>query len=403
MKGRRYVVAFAGARDGYQVPLSLHGTGQLERLVTDLYVPSLPSGVASRFARLAGRSIRGLPVWMARSSLQVLWLTHAGWRFAANADRALLRNMKSAQDTISRLAGRLALRKGSDLFLYAGYARVAFSDQKLRAARKILFMYHPHIARASEIMTEGAVGFPEAQPSLAHLEEDKKDRDVDGELQMADLVVCASEFTASTVRAIGIRSEKVIVVPYGIDRLPTAPEPRRRDRCRFLFVGTGILRKGLHLLLQAWQQAALPDAELTLVCRSLTPWLAERARVPGVVVRPGVTGEELDGLYREASVFVMPSLVEGFGYVYLEALARGCFCIGTRNTGLPDLALTPDEGQVIPAGAVDALVAALASAYHRWKRDELRPEIVVRSVERWPWSRFRSTISRYADSLPIRS
>ena len=57
---------------------------------------------------------------------------------------------------------------------------------------------------------------------------------------------------------------------------------------------------------------------------------------------------ELEQLYQQADVFVLPSLVEGFGYVYLEALARGCFCLGTWNTGLPDVA-DQASAMLIPA------------------------------------------------------
>src|SRR5262245_57673808 len=120
---KRYVVAFAGGRDSYQVPLSLHGTDQLECLVTDLYFPAPPSIVGGKFTKLAARSTPGLPIWNTRSSASVLWMTYTAWRLAADKHAARRRSLKRAQDTLSMLAGQLAKEKGSDLFLYAGYAR----------------------------------------------------------------------------------------------------------------------------------------------------------------------------------------------------------------------------------------------------------------------------------------
>jgi glycosyltransferase involved in cell wall biosynthesis len=50
-----------------------------------------------------------------------------------------------------------------------------------------------------------------------------------------------------------------------------------------------------------------------------------------------VSGEELDRLYAAADALVVPSLCEGFGHVYLEAMGRGCAVVGTRNSALPDI------------------------------------------------------------------
>ena len=55
----------------------------------------------------------------------------------------------------------------------------------------------------------------------------------------------------------------------------------------------------------------------------------------------------------------MPSLVEGFGQVYLEALAQGCPVLGTSNTGLPDLGDEVDGIFVTPPGRVEELRAQL--------------------------------------------
>jgi glycosyltransferase involved in cell wall biosynthesis len=65
----RWVVAFAGARDSYQVPVALHESGLLQRLVTDFYAPldrPLPAAVAEVLPSLVRSKLRrrfdpGLP------------------------------------------------------------------------------------------------------------------------------------------------------------------------------------------------------------------------------------------------------------------------------------------------------------------------------------------------------
>jgi glycosyltransferase involved in cell wall biosynthesis len=395
MPNSTYVVAFSGARDAYQVPLALHQTGQLNALITDFYAPELPSLLKRRFPKLAGRNQNGLPFWKARSSFQVAW-TSRSWSFARK-NRATVGDLKRSQDLLSRAAGRIAARTGSDLFLYAGYARVAFEHPALTSARKIVFMYHPHIQRCAEILASDAERWPGAAESIAELERDKQDRGVDEELRAADLVICASEFTASTVRAIGVDSAKLRIVPYGIDCTWSVPV-KPRDRCRFLFVGSGIHRKGLHTLLHAWKAARLTACELTLVCRHITPWIRELADLDGVTIRSNVAPSTLRELYGRSDIFVMPSLVEGFGYVYLEALAHGCFCIGSRNSGLPDLDVPSTAGEVVEPGNVEVLTQAMIAAHRNWKAEQYQPAQIQQIASRWSWDKFRRAIVAEANN-----
>jgi len=397
---RKYVTAFAGARDSYQVPLALAQSHQLDCLITDLYLPPLPAVVA-RLAKVGRRSVPGLSVLDTRSSPRALWHSYVRWRLARNQIGQQLLGLKWTQDILGRMAGERAARNGCDLFLYAGYALEAFRDPRLQSVRRILFMYHPHIARSSEILIEDASRYPDGQSTITELAADSHDRDVDRELEMADAVVCASEFTASTVRAIGIDPKKIVIIPYGIDILGDYSPRKSPDTCHFLFVGSGIHRKGLHILFEAWREARLPQARLTIVSRYVDPWIRARGDAPGITIRNGVAPEELNTLYDDANVFVLPSLVEGFGYVYFEALARGCYCIGTTNTGLPDLHLSTEEATIAPAGDRDALVQALTSAHALWKAGKIDPGRIRRQTSIWSWSRFRASIADLAFRLEM--
>ena len=148
------------------------------------------------------------------------------------------------------------------------------------------------------------------------------------------MIMCASTFTRRTLLEAGADFERCVVIPYGFEmpRLPLEAingcetTNGASTRFRALFVGSGVQRKGLHHLLHAWHRARLPaDSELTLVCRNLDPGLEElviRSRATRLL--RGVSGRRLAKIYREHSLFVMPSLTEGFGQVFLEALSFGC-------------------------------------------------------------------------------
>ena len=99
-------------------------------------------------------------------------------------------------------------------------------------------------------------------------------------------------------------------------------------------------------------------ASSRLVCRVMDrPLERMAAAVPGVELLRGVSAAELQRLYRESSLFVMPSLVEGFGQVYLEALASGCPVLGTPNTALPDLGGEADGIFLVEPGNIDELTS----------------------------------------------
>ncbi len=52
----------------------------------------------------------------------------------------------------------------------------------------------------------------------------------------------------------------------------------------------------------------------------------------------------------------MPSINEGFGIVYLEAMASGCITIGTEGEGIADLIVSGENGFLVPPDNPEAIV-----------------------------------------------
>jgi glycosyltransferase involved in cell wall biosynthesis len=168
--------------------------------------------------------------------------------------------------------------------------------------------------------------------------------------------------------------------------------PRPSGKCRFLFVGQGIQRKGLHHLIRAWQARPRPGASLTLVCYRIDPAIASLITDSGIQLLPRRSPEELAEHYRQADVFAMPSLIEGFGLVYLEALAHGCHVLGTTNTGLPDLNLGDAAATVIEPGDIASLDAALSELIDRKREAVFDPQAIANRASRWSWADFRQGV-----------
>ncbi|MGD0261637.1 MAG: glycosyltransferase family 4 protein [Verrucomicrobiota bacterium] len=288
-----------------------------------------------------------------------------------------------------QLAARYAQRCPSHLLLYHSYAWEAFRADYHHKPRKVLFQYHPHGLLEESILRQDAMGTGNTLPRLRSTTE--REREV---WRYADLVLCASSFTKHSLVSAGMDPKRCRVVPYGVE--PPSPEPSLTawKPGRFLFVGSGVRRKGLHHLLSAWQAATLPpECELLLVCREMEPALRTLAKATRQVrVVNGASATELSDFFASSMAFVMPSLCEGFGHVYAEALNYGCPILGTPNSCVPDLGGEQDGVFCVPAGNIKELRLALERlALMLPNRPDLR-EAALRKGAKLTWRRFRAGV-----------
>ena len=181
------------------------------------------------------------------------------------------------------------------------------------------------------------------------------------EHELAHRIVVGSCFARDTLVQQGLAAAKITVNPYGVDwaRFAGIPRPPAGGRAqRFLFVGSLLGRKGVPYLLEAWRRLGQVDAELWLAGSGHVDKSMER-ELPGLKLLGRVPHAEVPGLFAAADVFVLPSLLEGFSLTVLEALASGLPVIVTPNTGATEALQEPALGQLVAAGSVDELEAAL--------------------------------------------
>ncbi len=183
----------------------------------------------------------------------------------------------------------------------------------------------------------------------------------------------------------------VHTVPLGIVCQPTVKRKKSRPRRRLLFVGRQERRKGIHVLLEVlpdlldrhsdWQcdlvgstsSQAAPGVTFEAQFRERhagAPW-RDRVRFHGVM-----SDWDVQAFYRDADLFVAPSLYESFGLIYQEAMQYGVPVVGCRVGGVPEVVADGTHGLLVPAG--DA--AALARALDRlMSDDELRHQMGARA------------------------
>lgn len=180
----------------------------------------------------------------------------------------------------------------------------------------------------------------------------------------ASAVVAVSRMQAGEIE----RSTEVqpVVIPNVCDERMFYPrEDRPSGPFRFLTVAGLVEGKGVDILLDAIARftARGGNALFTIVgAGPLETQLRDQCTALGldevVEWRGTVQREALPHVFREADAFVLPSLHESFGVVFIEALASGIPVIATRCGG-PEEFVTEDNGLLIPVGEVESLASAM--------------------------------------------
>ncbi len=220
------------------------------------------------------------------------------------------------------------------------------------------------------------------------------------EYALADAIMVPSDFVWRTMVASGIPETKLRRVHLGFapERFAPVPGVRTARPFRILFVGSVSLQKGVQYLLEAFRQLNLPDAELVFVGGAYPDSRSFLPRYQGLFRHIWfVPQDQLPELYSSASVFVLPSLQDGFGMVVYEAAACGLPVIITENVGAA--VRDGQDGFVVPIRDSDALADRLLRLY----RDErLRHEMGQSArefVQRFTWQAYHEELKAHYDNL----
>lgn len=146
------------------------------------------------------------------------------------------------------------------------------------------------------------------------------------ELALADAIFCPSPMVAQSLLALGIPADRLIHTSYGWEpgrfagddkALPPVEGPT------LIFVGSVCVRKGAHILLEAWRRANIRGR--LVLSGEMEPLIGRRFR--DVLARDDVLHlpytSNVGAVYRSADWFVFPSLEEGSPLVTYEAAACG--------------------------------------------------------------------------------
>lgn len=185
-------------------------------------------------------------------------------------------------------------------------------------------------------------------------------------MQRADAFHATAESEYQDLRRLGF-DQPVAVIPNGIDIAPLAPKPVT-GRARLLYLGRIHQKKGIDLLLRAWQVVEPRFADWELIIAgpddggylSRMQYLATELKLRRVSFVGPVYGAAMLALYHSAYLYVLPTHSENFAMTVAEALAAGTPVIVTRGAPWSGV-VKHDCGWWIEIG-VAPLVACLEQA-----------------------------------------
>ena len=183
--------------------------------------------------------------------------------------------------------------------------------------------------------------------------EDNKNAWVKDCADKADIVVCVSGKLRKALDNCKVQvSTRTILNGFNV-------QSRSLEEEKMAFTvnqaGSLIERKKTHITIQAFSllKEKYPQAILTIIgqgeeeqtlknlCIQLN--ISDRVKFLGQM-----SNEQVMDMMSRSQFFVMPSVREGFGVVYLEAMASGCITIGTEGEGIADLIVSGQNGFLVP-------------------------------------------------------
>lgn len=205
-------------------------------------------------------------------------------------------------------------------------------------------------------------------------------------LQRAGAVTVVSPQLGEVIQKI-CPGKEVTILPMGCDTTEFSPTHRKenffgqREKPVILFVGRLAEKKGVTYLIDAMRQI---DGVLVIVGDGpLRSALEKRASPLGKKVRfiGPKTHEQLAEIYASADVFAAPSVqakdgdVEGFGLVFLEAMASGLPVVASRSGGIPYLVHDGENGLLVPPTESQPLAEAI-------NRVLMNPELKIKICQK---------------------
>jgi len=321
----KWICCQLGAREHYAVPRALQLSGLLDEFITDLWSKRLRDRFHPSLARaqVTAPNISALTFELKAQATGI-----NGWNLITQ------RNEWFQQRALDHLQKQPA-NGTRTVFAYSYAAERIFKFARERGWRTVLGQIDPGPAEEQRI----AHLHEEAQQNHWQPAPEEYWNSWRKECALADQIVVNSSWCSEALLSEGIPAETIRVVPVAYEPTPESiafqreyPTAFTAERpLRVLFLGQINLRKGIGQLFDAVNLLAGENVEFWFVGPvqiDIPPEIKDRVKWFGVVPR-----SEVDKYYKDADVFIFPTLSDGFGLTQLEAQSWKLPVVASRYCG----------------------------------------------------------------------
>lgn len=211
-----------------------------------------------------------------------------------------------------------------------------------------------------------------------------------GEVIEADILITPSKISAEFLKSEGVDPNRIRIIPHGID-IPTPDKIKAiSNEFNIGYLGAMGPDKGLKYLIQAWSSLNYSDSTLIFAGRGteqLKPFIDKYANGGKFHLMGYVPN--ISDFYNLCSVYVQPSVTEGFGIEVLEAVSYGRPVIASDGCGAADCIENGETGFIVPKRDPDAIADKIA-----WFRNHQQELYIMGSrckeiAKNYSWDKIR--------------
>lgn len=212
-------------------------------------------------------------------------------------------------------------------------------------------------------------------------------------VERADHVLCISESTrCDLIRLFGVDESRVSVVHLGVDTPNVATHPFQLDDGKpyILYVGNRQGYKNFHSLVEAYSRSSFLSKDFTLLAFGGGEFSQKEVSLISSLGLSEFNVRHIGGddgllarLYAGASLFIYPSMYEGFGLPPLEAMAHNCPVLVSNTSSLPEV--VGSGGGYFDPASIEDILHSMEHVLSSPGRIETLKELGQERVKRFSW------------------
>lgn len=386
---KSFDVIALGARDYYQIPIALHQKKRLGYLITDFY--------GLNYIKKSTRFDSRLPKEKTVSIYFVFALKIILLLFIKNTNEKI-------DFIFGFTSGCINFFTGNNAIVYSYYLNgflFFYNFFKIKPKKIICFHVHPDYDFEFTSLKKDSENFYRHYSiklkEYLNLKAQINSNYYYKNLMKVNAVLCASQFIKKQLLSHKIK--KITVIPYGskYEFYRLAEKKIKinasRKKTRIITIARLTQSKGLHWYFKVFEKlnsSTKEKLEWVIISNKIDPEIL--GLIPKEVkLLTNLTNEDLQFYLESSDLFLLPSLYEGFGLVYLEAASLGLPVAFTKNSGAPDFCENDINGILLDFNEISTLNFFKTCAFDLKKINQMKKN--CQNLNRLPnWKNFRKEI-----------